>query len=85
MSEIDRELESLIQEAEKEPLASIREKVERISQELEKSGDNTPKTGGNDIRIQISKMSMSEKIKTAMFGDEVARGLLIKDSNKLIQ
>jgi pentose-5-phosphate-3-epimerase len=39
----------------------------------------------NDIRVLISKMSMSQKIKTAMFGDTVARSLLIKDPNKLIQ
>lgn len=38
-----------------------------------------------DIRNLISKMRIPEKIKLAVFGNSIARGLLIRDPNKLIQ
>lgn len=38
-----------------------------------------------DIRAQISKMEIPQKIKLAMFGGSVVRGLLIFDANKIIQ
>ncbi len=38
-----------------------------------------------DIRTLIGKMSLPEKVKLAMFGNSVVRGLLIRDSNKLVQ
>jgi len=39
----------------------------------------------DDIRIRISKMRLPEKIKMAIFGNSIARGLLIRDAQKLIQ
>ncbi len=38
-----------------------------------------------DIRTQIANAGLSEKTKLAMFGSAIARGLLIRDPNKLIQ
>lgn len=37
------------------------------------------------LSVRISKMTMAEKIKLALTGDREARGLLIRDANKLIQ
>jgi hypothetical protein len=38
----------------------------------------------HDIRTLISKMRLPEKVKLAMFGNMVARALLIRDTNKII-
>lgn len=38
-----------------------------------------------DIRSLISKMNLPQKVKLAMFGNSIVRGLLIRDMNKLIQ
>jgi len=38
-----------------------------------------------DIRTLISKMRLPEKVKLAMFGNSTARGLLIRDANKMVQ
>lgn len=38
----------------------------------------------DDIRTRLSKMSLPERLKTAMFGNGVARALLIRDPNRLI-
>lgn len=38
-----------------------------------------------DIRKLISEMSMAQKIKCAMLGSSICRGLLILDQNRLIQ
>lgn len=38
-----------------------------------------------DPRLQISKASLPEKIKLAMFGNATCRAVLIRDSNKLVQ
>ena len=38
-----------------------------------------------DIRTQIAEAELPEKVKLAMFGTAVARGLLIRDANKLVQ
>ena len=38
-----------------------------------------------DIRTLIGKMALPEKVKLAMFGNSVVRGLLVRDSNKLVQ
>jgi hypothetical protein len=39
----------------------------------------------SDIRNLIAKMSLPQKIKAGLFGAAVARGLLIRDSNKVVQ
>jgi len=38
-----------------------------------------------DIRTQIANAELPEKMKLAMFGSGVARGLLIRDASKLVQ
>ena len=38
-----------------------------------------------DIRAQISSMGLPGKIKLALFGNSICRGLLVRDSNKLVQ
>ena len=38
-----------------------------------------------DMRTAIGNMELSQKLKLAMFGDATARGILIGDSNRLIQ
>lgn len=39
----------------------------------------------SNIRSQIAEMAMPEKIKLALFGNSICRGLLILDSNRMIQ
>lgn len=41
--------------------------------------------GSTNIRNQIAEMTMPEKIKLALFGNSICRGLLILDSNRMIQ
>jgi hypothetical protein len=38
-----------------------------------------------DIRTQLSRMSMAQRIKAAMFGNAIVRRLLVLDPNRLIQ
>lgn len=38
-----------------------------------------------DIRAQIAEMTMPQKIKLALFGNSICRGLLILDTNRMIQ
>ncbi len=38
-----------------------------------------------EIRNQISKMKLPQKIKLAMFGNSTCRNLLIRDSNRMVQ
>jgi hypothetical protein len=51
-----------------------------VSPELSKEGKED-----TDIRTKISKMTLPQKLKLALFGNGVVRGLLVRDSNKLIQ
>jgi hypothetical protein len=89
---LNKSLAELTTLAENEDVAP-REKseaIEKLTNEIlalatKSGGEEKEVVGGNDIRNQIGKMSMGEKIKTAMFGNSVARGLLIMDANKLIQ
>lgn len=39
----------------------------------------------SDLRAQLAEMKLPQKIKVAMFGNSICRGLLIRDSNKIIQ
>ena len=48
-------------------------------------GDNVPEAKTTDMRAMIAKMSMAEKIKTAMFGNATCRKLLILDPARMIQ
>ncbi|MBN8550710.1 MAG: hypothetical protein J0M12_15455 [Deltaproteobacteria bacterium] len=41
--------------------------------------------GSTNIRNQIAEMTMPEKIKLALLGNSVCRGLLILDTNRMIQ
>lgn len=41
--------------------------------------------GSTNIRNQIAEMTMPEKIKLALFGNSICRGLLILDTNRMIQ
>lgn len=76
---MDEELEKLVIEAElpdserAEILEVVRAPEALIAPEKE------------DIRTQIANAGLPEKMKLAMFGSAIARGLLIRDANKLIQ
>ena len=41
--------------------------------------------GNEDIRLTISKATLPQKIKLAMFGNSTCRAILIRDSNRMIQ
>ena len=45
----------------------------------------TAEEGGSDVRFLISKMTLPQRVKSALFGNAVVRGLLVRDPNKLIQ
>lgn len=51
------------------------------NKEIDLKAVNDP---SSDIRGQISKMNVPQKIKLALFGNSICRGLLIRDTNKLI-
>ena len=46
---------------------------------------NPEDEASKDIRAQIAEMSVPQKIKLAMFGNAVCRGILILDPGKMIQ
>lgn len=54
--------------------------AEASNKELMSEGD----ADAQDVRLLISKMTIPQKIKLAMFGNGVCRGILIRDSNKMI-
>jgi hypothetical protein len=85
-SSLEDRLDEIVKTTNDENLRQNQSKIDALATELiAKGADSNTKVEGNDIRSQISKMSIGEKIKMAMFGDSVARGLLIMDANKLIQ
>ena len=73
-----------------EDAQQIKSEISRGSEDLpealvaEKAGELTEEESV-DIRAKISKMTIPQKIKVAMFGSSVIRGILIFDSNKIIQ
>jgi len=84
---LDNTLEALGQEAATNPALELTdEKVTALAQQLLAAQmAETPAEESSDLRTRIANMKISEKIKLAMFGDVNARGLLIKDPNKLVQ
>lgn len=84
---LDNTLEALGQEAATNPALELTdEKVTALAQLLLAAQmATTPAEESSDLRTRIANMKISEKIKLAMFGDVNARGLLIKDPNKLVQ
>ena len=88
--ELEDEVDSLVEELESKPLI-VGDGIERISElikkltphaEEKKLEEEKPE---KDIRAQIQEMKIPGKIKLAMFGNAVCRGLLINDKNRLIQ
>ena len=51
----------------------------------ERSTEEASEEEITDIRQLIADMRIPEKVKTAMFGDAVARMLLISDANRIVQ
>ena len=90
-SELDREIDALISNSKIGNDRQLNEQIKQVADSLLTNSEDDPQSepeeevGGNDIRNQISKMTMAEKIKTAMFGNSIARGLLIMDPNRMIQ
>jgi hypothetical protein len=84
---LDDALEALGQEAAVNPALELTdEKVSSLAQQLlaAQMAEAQPEES-SDLRTRIANMKISDKIKLAMFGDANARGLLIKDPNKLVQ
>ena len=52
---------------------------------VEESEKKEEQPNENDIRQRLASMKLSDKVKLALLGNSVARGLLVFDSNKLIQ
>jgi hypothetical protein len=84
---LDDTLEALGQEAATNPALELTdEKVAALAQQLLAAQmTKGHEEESSDLRTRIANMKISDKIKLAMFGDVNARGLLIKDPNKLVQ
>jgi hypothetical protein len=84
---LDDALETLGQEVAANPALELTdEKVSALAQQLLATQmAEAQKEESSDLRTKIANMKISDKIKLAMFGDINARGLLIKDPNKLVQ
>ncbi len=76
---VDEELENLVLSLE----MSEPERVEVL--EIVRAPAPIVAPEKEDIRTQIANAGLPEKMKLAMFGSAIARGLLIRDANKLIQ
>jgi hypothetical protein len=92
---VDTAIEDLISQLKSNPNVKIDNQVDTISKKLltnnlaeatfDDSSSDIPKIGENDVRTQLGKMTISQKIKAAMFGSSTVRGILIQDPNRLIQ
>lgn len=88
--ELEAQVDSLVEELESKPLI-IGDGIERISELIKKltppaeEKELEEEKPEKDIRAQIQEMKIPGKIKLAMFGNAVCRGLLINDKNRLIQ
>lgn len=85
---LDATLEALGQEAATNPALELTdEKVNALAQQLlaTQMAEEAQAEESSDLRTRIANMKIAQKIKLAMFGDVNARGLLIKDPNKLVQ
>ncbi len=54
-------------------------------EKMGREGDEEAETEVRTLLQKLQRMKVSEKIKLAMFGDKEARGLLVKDVNRLVQ
>ena len=71
-----------------ERLVTLAQKVTINDKDLVEEKEVAVKTAEpneNDIRQRLADMKLSDKVKLALLGNSVARGLLVFDSNKLIQ
>lgn len=59
--------------------------LKAVDRELELPGDAAKGDDTQDIRSALRDMSISQKIKLAMFGNGTCRSLLIADRSKLVQ
>lgn len=56
-----------------------------LPEAVAKDADLTKESAVVDIRAQLGAMKIGDKIKAALLGNSICRGLLITDSNKIIQ
>lgn len=84
---LDDEINSLINEINNNHSVNIKKKVDEIAEKVkpDEEEEKKPEMGENDVRTQLSKMTIAGKVKAAMFGDMLVRSILIQDSNKMIQ
>ncbi|QRN93374.1 hypothetical protein JRI60_29780 [Archangium violaceum] len=62
----------------------LKEFAEDVAQEKEEAAAPMPEAKKLSLTQRIMKMSIAQKIKLATLGNKEARGLLIRDSNKLV-
>jgi len=77
----DAEAESALRAVLGEDLAHLAPSLVR---ETEASGGNAPTGDGSSLYSLIQKMSVHQKIKLARLGNREARGLLVRDRNKVV-
>lgn len=79
-------LKSLSEQEEVTPevLEDLKGEFEKRKGKTEKVKERTEKET-TDIRTLIADMNIAQRLKAAMFGDATVRGLLISDSNRMVQ
>lgn len=68
-----------------EKLISLVAAAEQLSPDLTEEKEEPAAEKELDLRQQLAGMKLSDKVKLALLGNSVARGLLVFESNKLIQ
>ena len=69
-----------------ERLVSLAQAAPPFDKDLVEEKEKKPaEQNDSDIRQRLANMKLSDKVKLALLGNSVARGLLVFDSNKLIQ
>ncbi len=76
-----------ISEGDIEQILEIAHRTDSIEIPAELMQESGPSTEAetSDVRAKLSRLSVPQKIKAAMFGNEVVRNILVMDHNRIIQ